>query len=801
MFAVDAPEGATVKATDSKGNEIEVAPFQADEIPYQAYILTEGVSAQAIDEVITLSVEYNGKTVSKNYSVLRYIYQRSAVIMDKADAATEDELAELDMLNALLDYAIKANAFFKGATENTFDKYRLVSASGVTVNGIAPSGMYAPGVAPFANIDAIEYDAENYELSVMINGEASTLDALKALTVGTEDITVTVEVVEKAHEHNYTPVVTNPTCTEAGYTTYTCDGCGDSYTEAGEPATGHIDNDADYGCDYENCEVILAPEADSVLTIEQALKLGAHYEHNTYTANKYYVTGTITEIKSTQYGNVYIEDDNGNSIYVYGVYDVTGDIRYDALNGKPAVGDTITLYGIIGTYSSAVQMKNGRLQHNNEVVVTDPTCTEGGYTTTTCTYCGATSTSDEKEALGHNYVDNKCSRCGALNHEHTYTSVVTDPTCTEVGYTTYTCSCGDSYKDNETEALGHIDENGDYECDRDNCSSVVAPKADTVLTIEQAIKLGNLFAQDNYTADKYSITGVIKNVYNTTYGNMYITDGVNEFCVYGTYSADGSTRYDALANKPVAGDTVTVYGVIGSYTSAQMKNGWITKHTAGHTCVGGTEATCTAPQTCILCGEVVEEATGHSYVDGACSVCGAAQPSAGATTVYKADLDTITGTSTSYITSTTTSGWTATNAAVFKGGTTDSSPAFVLIGDASNRGVALNGKTSAVGKLTSATLTGGISKLTFTYGNVFSEANGVDITINIKQNDEVVATKQLDNNSVTQYTAYTFEWVLDTAIKGEFVIEIVNNCPSNNSSKNKDRVVICDIEWTSAPAN
>lgn len=32
-------------------------------------------------------------------------------------------------------------------------------------------------------------------------------------------------------------------------------------------------------------------------------------------------------------------------------------------------------------------------------------------------------------------------------HEHDYDAVVTEPTCTERGYTTYTCECGDSYVD------------------------------------------------------------------------------------------------------------------------------------------------------------------------------------------------------------------------------------------------------------------------------------------------------------------------------------------------------------------
>ncbi len=35
-------------------------------------------------------------------------------------------------------------------------------------------------------------------------------------------------------------------------------------------------------------------------------------------------------------------------------------------------------------------------------------------------------------------------------HTHSYSSKVTQPTCTTQGYTTYTCKCGDSYKDNYT---------------------------------------------------------------------------------------------------------------------------------------------------------------------------------------------------------------------------------------------------------------------------------------------------------------------------------------------------------------
>lgn len=53
------------------------------------------------------------------------------------------------------------------------------------------------------------------------------------------------------------------------------------------------------------------------------------------------------------------------------------------------------------------------LGHTNDAgVVTAPTCTEKGYTLYTCTVCGSTRKSDYVDATGHNYVDGVCSVCG-----------------------------------------------------------------------------------------------------------------------------------------------------------------------------------------------------------------------------------------------------------------------------------------------------------------------------------------------------------------------------------------------------
>ena len=48
----------------------------------------------------------------------------------------------------------------------------------------------------------------------------------------------------------------------------------------------------------------------------------------------------------------------------------------------------------------------------------------------------------------------------AAPHVHDYAVTVTAPTCTEKGYTTHTCACGDSYVDTYVDALGHAWDEG-----------------------------------------------------------------------------------------------------------------------------------------------------------------------------------------------------------------------------------------------------------------------------------------------------------------------------------------------------
>ena len=77
----------------------------------------------------------------------------------------------------------------------------------------------------------------------------------------------------------------------------------------------------------------------------------------------YVVTGVITEIANTQYGNIYIQTEDGEKVYIYGTYGKWNAQGDDKKNFTTAagleVGDTITVVGIKTSYKESPQMKNG----------------------------------------------------------------------------------------------------------------------------------------------------------------------------------------------------------------------------------------------------------------------------------------------------------------------------------------------------------------------------------------------------------------------------------------------------------
>ena len=150
------------------------------------------------------------------------------------------------------------------------------------------------------------------------------------------------------------------------------------------------------------------------------------------------------------------------------------------------MGDTFNIGGsdipLGNSYNE--QLDNATIHYNYHIhkhnsVITPPTCLGMGYTTYTCE-CGDSYIDDYVDALGHDMIIDEaiapdcintgltegshCSRCDDATTEqeivpelgHGHKAVITPPTCTEQGYTTYTCECGDSYVDDYIDATGHL---------------------------------------------------------------------------------------------------------------------------------------------------------------------------------------------------------------------------------------------------------------------------------------------------------------------------------------------------------
>ena len=135
---------------------------------------------------------------------------------------------------------------------------------------------------------------------------------------------------------------------------------------------------------------------------------------------------------------------------------------------------------ICGETESRKVEKTNTHSYGDWAVKTFPTCLEKGLEVRTCEICGKEDYKEIGETDIHRYNDGvvskeatefsegekvyTCLDCGKeytevipkLKHTHIYIEEVVSPTCTEQGYTIHVCrGCGDEYKDNYTEELGH----------------------------------------------------------------------------------------------------------------------------------------------------------------------------------------------------------------------------------------------------------------------------------------------------------------------------------------------------------
>ena len=86
---------------------------------------------------------------------------------------------------------------------------------------------------------------------------------------------------------------------------------------------------------------------------------------------------------------------------------------------------------------------------------------------------------------------------------------------------------------------------------------------ETALTVTEAIAIAKQYG-DAGTGIQLYVKGTVVKITNPQYGEMYITDGVNELYVYGATGMDG-TYFNLLEDKPLAGDDVILLGALKTY--------------------------------------------------------------------------------------------------------------------------------------------------------------------------------------------------------------------------------------------
>ena len=246
-------------------------------------------------------------------------------------------------------------------------------------------------------------------------------------------------------------------CTTLGYDRYLCTECGkiekrDYVDSLGHAWQGIVVRDAT--CETDGKLLELCSRCGQMK--QTATPKGEH-SYEVYTVAATCTSPGYTAKECSVCGDRHIEDITPAIPHDYKAHVI--EATCDA-EGK-------TIHRCDGCGSSFVTDYTEALGHSWDkgTLVTNATCTGEGVMEYRCTRCGYHRL-DADPADGHIpgapatcTAPQLCTRCGAVMEKalgHDYKSEVTAPTCTEMGYTTNTCSrCGDTNKSNYTEPAGH----------------------------------------------------------------------------------------------------------------------------------------------------------------------------------------------------------------------------------------------------------------------------------------------------------------------------------------------------------
>ena len=256
-------------------------------------------------------------------------------------------------------------------------------------------------------------------------------------------------------------------CTSLGYDRYLCTDCGKVEKRDYVDSLGHAWQSIvirDATCETDGKLLELCSRCGEMK--QTAVPKGEH-KYRTYTVAATCTNPGYTVRECSVCGDRHIEDITSVLPHNYESYVIAATCE----NGGK------TIHRCDGCGSSFVTDYTDALGHSWDegALVTNATCTGEGVMEYRCTRCGYHRV-EGSEAAGHVpgtlatcTEPQLCTKCGAVLAKalgHDYKHEVTNPTCTEMGYTTNTCTrCGDSNKSDYTEPTGH--KPGDWIIDKE----------------------------------------------------------------------------------------------------------------------------------------------------------------------------------------------------------------------------------------------------------------------------------------------------------------------------------------------
>jgi len=302
-----------------------------------------------------------------------------------------------------------------------------------------------------------------YKITYSYSGESMTENGVSYVHIlsadDEEESSDIILMLPANHEHNYEYLETvAASCENLGYERWQCDGCGNLVKMNYTPSTGH---------NYEDITIREATCKQGGLVLSICKNCGDFHQTTTSTGEHKYETHTHNA--------------------------TCRSVGYDE--------HTCEVCG----YSYITNM-TPIISHAYEHVTKEPDCLSKGYTTSTCVMCGSSYVSDYVDALGHNWdegtsvTSSSCTADGVIEYScqnedcgekmikadaatghtpgeaatctepqictvcetvlelptgHSYFESVVAPTCEAMGYSVFTCDCGDTYTANFTDKADH----------------------------------------------------------------------------------------------------------------------------------------------------------------------------------------------------------------------------------------------------------------------------------------------------------------------------------------------------------